>query len=1144
MSGWLPAGGRRMLTFSDSRAEAARLGPRLTQQHETQIVRSALARMLADAKADDEDIAFFREKLADVERDLTRPVSERVRRDLEADRARLELRLSQATSGGAVTDWTHSLSQHSVMAEIMNDVESEKQRAGNYGQRDWEANEQANRERALQLIAEEFIRWMPNSTTSLESIGLAELVYPQLSQLEPPPELVGRLPTKSLRAGLGQVWSQLIASLLDTIRGNGAITTGDDKADLAFSARRAPIGRWLSANDEWGRDLAAFIGKTERHRRSRFVEQVLRQIDPSAGALPALSVGVLNEIFRQLCQRAHPMGVHATKDQLAWLERSDRQTQSGPAQPSIRIRFPQLALRRPPGLFRCTVTGTVWPRSVALCAPFTGVAGTLKACSHEDSDADLRTGRRRREYLQSRVFEIGLWAEEHSAQLSPKENRRLQDLFKAGIRNVLSSTTTLELGIDIGGLNAVLLSNVPPGKASYLQRAGRAGRRSDGSSVVITFARARPFDRATFRAFDTYLSRDLRTPGVLLNRERIAIRHLGAYLLGRFFREIYPEHTRVGAMDAFGHMGAFCGLMLPAKWEVGKTPPPLPRDPQPLSSRLRAVPWGQLKDEYGLEGHFLNFLFWLRDWAPEDWRGDVRKLFQGTPIEEAAQWQWTTLIDREINAFGEAIIEWRRNYDVLFRAWAGANNSRQANAIRYQLLALHMTTVIEALSDNQYLPRYGFPVGLLKLRVIRPDENRPGRIREEDQFRLERSGIMAIREYVPGSEFIVGGKLVTSRGILKHWTGAEIDTALGLRGRAAFCDQDHFYYTLSGSLPKYCPTCGDLLGNGPHDLLFPAFGFSTAAWDSPKRGTTSELIGDTMIDSLAFGRRGGGQQDDVAWQSDFAAIPGLVVAYQENGELLVHNRGEDGKGFAICTLCGYADSEVKVAQGTVGLPSGFDKHAPLSSANRKRACWSRGSGVIRNQWLAAREPTDLLLFDFQAIAAEAARSPATVLTVALALSRAAAELIDLDPRELGVLTVPTGSGPRALGALIYDNVPGGAGHVQAALEMGRGWLETARQVLFVDPAHDGRCDTACLDCVLEFDVNASSEESLDRRSALETLDRILGEGRAADTTADGLDSDTRAPRQPSHGDGDELPVRLSNSDRLERAKQRRRSRNA
>ena len=149
-----------------------------------------------------------------------------------------------------------------------------------------------------------------------------------------------------------------------------------------------------------------------------------------------------------------------------------------------------------------------------------------------DLDYDPRIGRRRREYFSSPIFRMGLWAEEHSAQLDPRENRRLQDLFKAGIRNILSSTTTLELGIDIGGLNGVLMSNVPPGKANYLQRAGRAGRRSDGTSVVATFSRPRPFDREVFLRIGDFLDIPLRRPIVFLDREKVVRRHLHAFLLG------------------------------------------------------------------------------------------------------------------------------------------------------------------------------------------------------------------------------------------------------------------------------------------------------------------------------------------------------------------------------------------------------------------------------------------------------------------------------------------------------------------------------------------------------------------------------------------------------------------------------------
>jgi DEAD/DEAH box helicase domain-containing protein len=80
-------------------------------------------------------------------------------------------------------------------------------------------------------------------------------------------------------------------------------------------------------------------------------------------------------------------------------------------------------------------------------------------------------------------------------------------------------------------------------------------------------------------------------------------------------------------------------------------------------------------------------------------------------------------------------------------------------------------TVIEALSDQQFLPSYGFPIGLHRLQVLAADEKKPSRVREEDQYRLERQGVLALGEYVPGSQLLAGGKVITSRGLLKDWLG-------------------------------------------------------------------------------------------------------------------------------------------------------------------------------------------------------------------------------------------------------------------------------------------------------------------------------------------------------------------------------------
>ena len=102
-------------------------------------------------------------------------------------------------------------------------------------------------------------------------------------------------------------------------------------------------------------------------------------------------------------------------------------------------------------LYRCSATSTFWPRSVLGWAPLKGPLGGLDPISPEGADQDGRWGRARREIRESEIFGMGLWGEEHSAQLSPEENKRRQFLFRDGARNVLSSTTTMSLELTSAG---------------------------------------------------------------------------------------------------------------------------------------------------------------------------------------------------------------------------------------------------------------------------------------------------------------------------------------------------------------------------------------------------------------------------------------------------------------------------------------------------------------------------------------------------------------------------------------------------------------------------------------------------------------------------------------------------------------------
>ena len=107
--------------------------------------------------------------------------------------------------------------------------------------------------------------------------------------------------------------------------------------------------------------------------------------------------------------------------------------------------------------------------------------------------------------------------------------------------NILTCTSTLEMGIDIGGITLVAMNNVPPHPSNYLQRAGRAGRRQEARSLAMTLCKSNPHDQAVFSntrwAFDTTLP----APKVSLDSQVIVQRHVHSFLLSRFLNKALKD---------------------------------------------------------------------------------------------------------------------------------------------------------------------------------------------------------------------------------------------------------------------------------------------------------------------------------------------------------------------------------------------------------------------------------------------------------------------------------------------------------------------------------------------------------------------------------------------------------------------------
>ena len=130
--------------------------------------------------------------------------------------------------------------------------------------------------------------------------------------------------------------------------------------------------------------------------------------------------------------------------------------------------------------------------------------------------------------------------------------------FKAGTApdapNVITATPTLEMGIDIGDLSAVMLTSVPRNPASYIQRVGRAGRLT-GNSLITTFVRTDTHGLYYLSDPEAMISGDVRPPNCYLDAVETLERQYIAYLIDRMADltlEAEPLPQQIGALMKAG----------------------------------------------------------------------------------------------------------------------------------------------------------------------------------------------------------------------------------------------------------------------------------------------------------------------------------------------------------------------------------------------------------------------------------------------------------------------------------------------------------------------------------------------------------------------------------------------------------------
>lgn len=710
---------------------------------------------------------------------------------------------------------------------------------------------------------------------------------------------------------------------------------------------------------------------------------VVRYIEKTFGCTAEEAAGVLDMLFNNL---GIPSGI---------LEKTSSQN-------GYKIQASKYVLKnyKTSTFYRCNKCGGLTPHNVHNVCVNDKCDGVLEPVNPDEA---LESNFYRQQYKTKKIERIVV--KEHTAQLSKKEAKQYQNDFKNKKINILSCSTTFEMGIDIGALETVFMRNIPPTPANYVQRAGRAGRRRDSSAYILTYCGTGSHDYTYFLEPEKMISGIIRPPYFNVLNKKIIIRHLMAACLGFFFRK-YPAYYDSIEGLVFGNGGS----------------------------------------------HFKDYI----NTHPEELNDYINNgILPESVYSEYHDFKWFDEMggdDEKLNHFIDAVKEVSKEYEEAMQRAKDEERFDDATYYQKQIEHLHKLKVLESLSKYCVIPKYGFPVDLVDLQVYKNGVL-------DNSTDLNRDLRIAISEYAPDSEIIVNKVKHTSKYITLP------KTSQFPRRYFHFCNHcKKVNLFVDGGDNRNCRYCGEAFDGAVSEYFIePTLGFKTGV---TKKSNRMKPIRSYSGEVSYIGK-------GISDQNLVSIRDSIFVETSSNDELLIMNKSD----FYVCPICGYG----KIADKKTFAPQ-------LSESHKNYRMFDCIGTELNRLKLGHRFQTDVARFTIPSLTSLEYDHYSKALSFMYAFLEGISKALEIERTDIDGI-VEMNLEMQSYDILIYDNVPGGAGHVKR-LATQNAIISALQEALF--KVSQNCCDeeTTCYNCLRNY-YNQSYHSRLKRKYAKEFIETLL-----------------------------------------------------